>query len=85
MAVYWGGPTMTYTFTPYDVLQVEQDGAWLDYCTLRDAQDGRDAVHMVTHGQAGGTIHFRIVGTVDYKPGVIKYARAFYREPEGLV
>jgi len=45
---------VTYTFTPYDVLQVWREGQWLDVVTLRDLEDAEMAVrHVDGHGDPG--------------------------------
>lgn len=39
-----------YEFQPYDVLQVERNGRWLDYMTLRTPEEGEKAVAIVRGG-----------------------------------
>lgn len=53
---------MTYSFQPYDVLQVLRNGTWLDYSTLRTANEGAIAQKAVRHGVLDReTLEFRIV------------------------
>jgi hypothetical protein len=53
---------LAYTFTPYDVLQVQRDGAWLDVSTLRTAAEADQAVAIVGAGRwLGQTGTFRII------------------------
>lgn len=51
-------------FECYDVLQIERDGVWLDYMTLRCEEDGHEAVLYVQgkHRAAPKGFKFRITG-----------------------
>lgn len=66
-----------YTFAPYDVLQVERDGQWLDFTTLRTEREARTARLMVEHGFWDGdnlTANFRIVRNTP-RVGQVVYSR----------
>jgi hypothetical protein len=53
---------MTYTFQPYDVLQIRRDGRWLDFTALRYAMEAGLAIQLVKTGRwEGQTYEFRIV------------------------
>lgn len=55
-------PIRSYTFTPYDVLQVDRKNTWLDFITLRTVKDGIEAMNLVDIGHfEGETLEFRIV------------------------
>lgn len=52
---------MIYGYEPYDVLQIERDGAWLDFSTLRTQQEGAQAYRLVQTGMwEGKKENFRI-------------------------
>jgi len=68
----------TYTFAPYDVLQVERGGQWLDFTTLRTEAEARTARLMVERGFWDGdnlTANFRIVRNSP-RMGIVVYTRA---------
>lgn len=51
---------MTYIFAPYDVLQIQRAGTWVDLCTLRTIGEGRQARQMV----ADPTAAFAVIRNV---------------------
>lgn len=52
----------TPTLEPYDVLQIERDGRWLDFSTLRDESDFSHARRLVQTGQWDGSVfRFRVM------------------------
>lgn len=56
-------PAQTYSFEPYDVLQSKSArlNEWLDFSTLRTADEGRRAVALVDSGVwDGAPMQFRI-------------------------
>lgn len=56
------GLTMTYQFAPYDVLQVQRDGQWLDFSTIRTTGDAVRAEEILRAGWWNGEGRdFRIV------------------------
>lgn len=64
---------MTYTFEPYDVLQVQRKAGWADFSTLRTREEGEQAVELVDRGRWDGVpTRFRIVQrfplTIKYPP-----------------
>lgn len=58
---------MSYTFTPYDVLQVLRGGEWLDYSTIRTTEESEIAVrHVMNDGRDyGQDAAFRITNGRD--------------------
>lgn len=58
---------MAYTFTPYDVLQVLRGGEWLDYSTIRTAEESEIAIrHVMNDGRDyGQDAAFRITNGRD--------------------
>lgn len=51
-----------YDFRPYDVLQINREGGWLDYVTIRNADEAIEAAAVVRNGRAWGQpADFRIV------------------------
>lgn len=44
------GEVYTYTWMPYDVLQILRGGAWLDFSTLRTEGEARRALELVASG-----------------------------------
>lgn len=70
-------PMSNYTFVAYDVLQIQRDGKWLDFSTLRTQTEADMATRMVDTGKWDGEsgMSFRIVRFAIGKGKVPVYER----------